>query len=150
MALMKYCNRNGCNKLVPQGVRYCAAHTISKTEENKERHKEYDTHCRDKKAKAFYNSAEWRAARARTLARDTNIDIYIYITEGKVVPADMVHHIIELSEDYSKRCTLDNLISVSSKTHKTVIDKAYKDEIKREQMQQALRECIEKYRERIG
>ena len=40
-------------------------------------------------------------------------------TEGKVVPADMVHHIIELSEDYSKRCTLDNLISVSSRTHKS-------------------------------
>lgn len=150
MALMKYCNRNGCNKLVPQGVRYCTAHTISKTEENKERHKEYDTHCRDKKAKTFYNSAAWRAARARALARDTNIDIYIYITEGKVVPADMVHHIIELSEDYSKRCTLDNLISVSSKTHKTAIDKAYKDKIKKEQMQQTLRECIEQYKERLG
>ena len=63
MALMKYCNRNGCSKLVPQGVRYCTAHTMNRATENKERHKEYDAHCRNQIAKAFYNSGEWRAAR---------------------------------------------------------------------------------------
>lgn len=150
MALMKYCNRNGCNKLVPQGVGYCAAHTIDKTAQNKERHKEYDSHCRNQTAKTFYNSGEWRAARARALARDTGIDIYLYITEGVVVPADMVHHIMELKEDYSKRCDIENLISVSERTHKTVIDEAYKDEIKKAKMQQTLRECIQEYKRRVA
>lgn len=150
VALMKYCNRNGCNKLVPQGVRYCAAHTIDKTAENRERHKEYDAHCRNQTAKAFYNSSEWKAARARALARDTGIDIYLYITEGRVVPADMVHHIVELQEDYTKRCDIDNLISVSDTTHKSVIDKAYKDEIKKAQMQQTLRECVREYQRRVN
>lgn len=149
MALMKYCNRNGCNRLIPQGKKYCEAHTITRTEENKERHKEYDAHCRNQKSKAFYNSGEWRAARARALARDTGIDIYLYITTGEVVPADMVHHIVELTEDYSKRCDLDNLISVSDRTHKTVIDKAYKDEAHKAHMQQALRECIVEYKRRF-
>lgn len=148
MALMKYCNRSGCNRLVPQGVKYCAAHTVNKTAENKERHKEYDAHCRDRKAKAFYNSGEWRAARARALARDTNIDIYLYIMEGKVEPADTVHHIIELSEDYSKRCDLNNLISISEATH-SMISKAYKDERKKAQMQHTLRECIREYKRRL-
>lgn len=149
MALMKYCNRSGCNRLVPQGVKYCAAHTVNKTAENKERHKEYDAHCRDRKAKAFYNSGEWRAARARALARDTNIDIYLYIMEGKVEPADTVHHIIELSEDYSKRCDLDNLISISEATH-SMISKAYKDEARRAAMQQTLRECVREYKRRLA
>jgi len=149
MALMKYCNRNGCNKLIPQGERYCKLHTITKTAENKERHKEYDAHCRNQKAKAFYNSAAWRAARARVLARDINIDIYLYITQGMVVPADTVHHIIELSEDYSKRLVLDNLISISEATHSTV-SKAYKDEAGKAQMQQSLRECMAQYRRRMG
>ena len=148
MALMKYCNRSGCNRLVPQGVKYCAAHTVNKTAENKERHKEYDAHCRDRKAKAFYNSGEWRAARARALARDTNIDIYLYIMEGKVEPADTVHHIIELSEDYSKRCDLNNLISISEATH-SMISKAYTDERKTAQMQHTLRECIREYKRRL-
>ncbi len=146
MALMKYCNRNGCNKLVPQGVTYCKAHTYTKAE----RHKEYDSSCRNQVSKTFYNSNGWKAARARALARDTGIDIYLYITEGKVIPADMVHHIIELTEDHSKRCNLDNLISVSDKTHKTVIDKAYKDKTKKAQMQDTLRECIEEYKRRLG
>lgn len=149
MALLKYCNRNGCNKLVPQGVRYCAAHTTTKTVENKERHKEYDAHCRNQTAKVFYNSAEWKAARARTLARDTNIDIYLYITKGIVKPADTVHHIVELMEDYSKRCELDNLISISEDTH-SMISKAYKDELKKAQMQEVLRECVREYKRRIA
>lgn len=146
MALMKYCNRNGCNKLVPQGVAYCKVHTYTTAE----RHKEYDSSCRNQVSKSFYNSNEWKAARARALARDTGIDIYLYITEGKVAPADMVHHIIELTEDHSKRCDLDNLISVSNKTHKTVIDKAYKDSTKKAQMQDTLRECIEEYKRMLG
>ena len=146
---MKYCNRNGCNKLVPQGVRYCATHTTDKTTENRQRNKEYDAHCRNQTAKAFYNSAEWQTARARALARDTGIDVYLYITEGRVVPATMVHHIIELREDYTKRCDIDNLISVSDTTHKSIIDKAYKDERKKEQMQQTLRECVKEYQRRL-
>jgi len=148
MALMKYCNRNGCNKLVLQGVGYCKAHTITKDIENKERHKEYDAHCRNQTAKAFYNSAEWKAARARALARDTNIDIYLYIKQGVVIPADTVHHIIELMEDYSKRCDINNLISISDATH-SMVSKAYKDEARKAQTQQALRECIAEYRRRL-
>ena len=149
MALMKYCNKAGCNRLIPQGVRYCAAHTIDKAAENKERHKEYDSHCRNQTAKAFYNSNEWRAARARALARDTGIDIYLYIMEGRVAAADTVHHIIELSEDYSRRCDLDNLISISEATH-SMISKAYKDVAKKDQMQQTLRECIREYKRRVA
>lgn len=101
------------------------------------------------KKKAFYNSSEWKATRARVLARDTGIDIYLYITEGRVVPADTVHHIVELMEDYSKRCDLDNLISISEATH-SMISKAYKDEIKKAQMQQTLRECISEYKKRLA
>lgn len=147
MAYMKYCNRSGCNKLIPQGTSYCNEHTYT----NAERQKEYDANCRNKKAKAFYNSGEWKAARARAITRDTGIDIYLYITEGKTVPADMVHHITELLDDYSMRCVLDNLISISSKTHKTVIDRAYhKSKESKEKMQHVLRECIKEYQRRIG
>ena len=110
---------------------------------------EYDAHCRNQTAKAFYNSSEWKATRARVLARDTGIDIYLYITEGRVVPADTVHHIVELMEDYSKRCDLDNLISISEATH-SMISKAYKDEIKKAQMQQTLRECVSEYKKRLA
>ncbi|MFG6367794.1 MAG: HNH endonuclease [Lachnospiraceae bacterium] len=149
MALMKYCNKTGCNRLVPQGVKYCALHTMSKTEENRQRHKEYDAHCRNQKAKAFYNSTAWKAARAQALARDSNIDIYLYIMEGRIVVADTVHHIVELMEDYSKRCDINNLISISETTH-SMISKAYKDVGRKAEMQQTLRECIQKYKRKMS
>lgn len=148
MGLMKYCNRSGCNRLVPQGVRYCAAHTIGKTEENRQRHKEYDAHCRNQKAKEFYNSAEWKAARDAAMARDAGIDIYLYITESRIEPADTVHHIVELMEDYEKRCDMDNLISISEATH-SMISKAYRDNRRKAEMQQVLRECIWEYKRRL-
>lgn len=148
MALMKYCNRSGCCQLVPQGVKYCAAHAIGKTAENRQRHKEYDAHRRNQKAKEFYNSAEWKAARARAMTRDAGIDIYLYIMEDRIVPANTVHHIVELLEDYSKRCDIDNLISISEATH-SMISKVYRDDAGKAAMQQKLRECIKKYKKRV-
>lgn len=147
MALMKYCNRTGCNRLVPQGVKYCAAHIVNQVVEKQQRHKEYDAHCRDKKVKEFYNSAAWRAVRTKVLVRDHHIDIYLYITEGRIVPADTVHHIVELREDYSKRCEMDNLISIAEATH-SYISKAYKNPKKKAAMQQTLKDCMEKYRKK--
>ena len=149
MALMKYCNRAGCSRLVPQGVRYCAAHTEAYAEERRQRHREYDAHCRDQEAKRFYNSAGWKAARARALVRDGGIDIYLYIMEGRVVPADTVHHIVELKEDVSRRHDLDNLISLSEATH-GMVSRAYKDTARKAAMQQALRECMQEHRRRLA
>lgn len=145
MALLKYCSRAGCNKLVPAGAKYCQRHTITEVADKKERYRTYDQHHRDKKAKAFYNSTEWQYTRAAVLARDNNIDIYVYITEGRVIPADTVHHIIELSEDWERRCNMDNLISISESTH-NMIGIAYNNKIKRQNMQEKLIKCLEMYK----
>lgn len=142
MPLMKFCNRTGCKEVVPLGVKYCKVHTIDKAAENRERHKEYDAHCRNQKAKAFYNSTAWKVMRTKVLARDNHIDIYLYVTKRQIVQADTVHHIIELLEDYSKRLDMDNLISVSEETH-SMISKAYKDDAKRKDMQRTLKKCLE-------
>ena len=150
MALMKYCNRTGCNRLVPQGVKYCEVHTITdKAAENRQRHKDYDAHCRNQEAKQFYNSTAWKTLRERVLARDNHIDIYLYVMEKRIVPADTVHHIVELSEDYTKRLDIDNLISISEATH-SMISKVYKHQAERTQMQKTLRECMQEYKKRVA
>lgn len=143
---MKYCNHQGCNTLVPQGTLYCKAHTRTRAEANKE----YDKYTRDKKRKSFYSSAEWKSAKTLARIRDNGIDVYLFVTTGEVVAADVVHHIVELKEDYSKRIDLSNLISVSSATHEGPIKAAYADPVKRKQMQQELRECIAKYEVMMG
>jgi hypothetical protein len=144
---MKYCNAPGCNQLIPHGAVYCKRHTIDRTADTAEQRRTYDAHHRNRKSKAFYNSMEWHIVRRQALTRDAGIDIYLYMKESRVVPADTVHHIVELAEDYTQRSSLDNLISVSEATH-SMISKAYKDENKKETMQKTLRECLKQYLER--
>lgn len=146
MALKKYCNHCGCSRRIDISQTYCAEHSKEKTERNAE----YDRLRRDKKAKAFYNSLEWQAARAAVLARDTGIDVYIYMTEKRIIRADMVHHIVELREDYTKRSALDNLISMATATHEGVIRQAYSRPDTKREMQQALREAIAGYQRVVG
>ena len=141
MALKKYCARCGCNNLIDITERYCARHTTT----NAERNAEYDRTQRDKKAKAYYNSKEWALTRQKILARDTGIDIYLFMTKGKIVPATLVHHIVELREDYTKRSTPSNLISVSEATHEGVIKQAYSRPDSKKAMQRALRQVIRDY-----
>lgn len=69
------------------------------------------------------------------------IDIFLYITQGKVAAANTVHHIVELSEDWDKRTKDSNLISISDDTH-SYISTQYKDDVKRQQLQQQLRGCV--------
>ncbi len=149
VAFMKFCNRQGCSRLVPLGVKYCELHASAKAAEDKGRHKAYDKYKRNQEAKAFYNSTEWQYARAAALARDNNIDIYLYIMEGRAVPASTVHHITELSEDYQKRCDPDNLISVSEQTH-SMVGRAYNDSRRKKKMQETLRECLREYKKRLS
>lgn len=149
MAFVKYCNAAGCSRLVPLGVKYCDVHTAARAAGNKERHKKYDMYKRNQEAKAFYNSTEWQYTRAAVLARDNHIDIYLYIMENRAVPASTVHHITELSEDYSKRCDMDNLISVSEQTH-SIVGKAYNDKKRKKHMQDTLRGCLREYKKRLS
>lgn len=146
MAYKKYCARCGCDRLIDATKTFCEVHTKT----NAERNAEYDRTQRDRKAKAFYNSTEWKTARAAVLTRDAGIDIYIYMTEHRVVPATMVHHIVELREDYSKRSTPSNLISISETTHEGVIRKAYSKPDTKRKMQQELREIVKNFKKVVG
>ena len=47
------------------------------------------------------------------------------MTEGIIVAADTVHHIIPLKDDWNKRIDIDNMISLSGDTH-SMIEQEYK------------------------
>lgn len=93
----------------------CPCQKIRRSESNRL----YDKHQRDRRSTAFYNSAEWGRVRQRVLDLD-KIDVYLYMTQGRVVPADTVHHIIPLKEDWSKRLDINNLMSLHHDTHSTL------------------------------
>lgn len=133
MQIYKRCSR--CGKRIPSG---------STCECVKKRHQEYDRYCRDRKSKNFYNSREWERVRAAVLDVDEGIDVYLFMTKGVVVAADMVHHIVPLKDDWNKRTDIDNLMSLNNDTHST-IEQMYKKN--KGEMIGKLQKMVKEYRE---
>lgn len=80
--------------------------------------------AQDKRCTDFYNSKEWKAARAMTIARDDGIDIWEYMKTGRTQPGNVVHHIVSVIDNPELKCTLSNLVTVSPQSHRE-IEKLY-------------------------
>jgi 5-methylcytosine-specific restriction protein A len=114
---LKPCLVTGCPNLT-QG-RYCDKHKGKEQQSKAERHRYYDEHMRDQQAREFYHSKEWERVRLAALARD-NFLCQHCLRNNRITPADMVHHIIEIKRDWSKRLDLDNLISLCNSCHNKI------------------------------
>lgn len=130
-----------CGILIPQGIARCKACEERKQKYDKEREKErqkiYSRYRRDKKKAAFYVSPVWRKKRAEILALHDYIDIYAFYVQKRIMTADMVHHIVPLEDDWSRRLDAGNLIPLSNQNH-GIIEAMYKDETKKQELQQLL------------
>lgn len=110
----------------------------------KKRHQEYDTGSRDKRSKAFYNSTEWERTREAVLNLDDGIDVYVYMTTGKIMMADTAHHIEPVKDNWNRRLDPDNLMSLNHDTH-SKIEQMYKKD--KAGMEKLLQEMLERYRQ---
>ena len=134
MPIYKRCSR--CGKRIPSGSTCLCV---------KQRHREYDRYSRDQRSRHFYNSKEWESGRTAALEVDDGIDVYMFMTEGIVIAADMVHHIVPLKDDWDKRIDIDNMMSLSSDTH-SMIEQMYKKN--KAEMIRKLQEMLKEYRGR--
>ena len=69
------------------------------------RHMEYNLFRRNKKTAQFYVSKEWRAMRGYILSRYDGLDLYAFHVQHRIATADMVHHIVEIEDDWNRRLT---------------------------------------------
>lgn len=69
----------------------------------------------------FIWSKKWRDKSHKILRRDNYLDQYVLKTEHRMIPADMVHHILP-REDFPQYAMEDwNLIAVSKQTHNRIL-----------------------------
>ena len=87
---------------------------------------EYNRTKRNKERQAFYQSLAWRKIKEEVMSKASGID-EVMIRQGKIVPANTVHHIIPLGDDWSKGLDISNLIAVSKQTH-SMIHSLYKED----------------------
>lgn len=76
----------------------------------------YDKHKRNQEARSFYKSKAWEKCRTVVLMRDNYLCQHC-LKQGKITPADMVHHIEELLEHPEKALDEDNLVSLCHPCH---------------------------------
>ena len=72
--------------------------------------------------------------RKRIIGKYSHMCVYSYMKNKRVVEANIVHHIVELNEDYSQRLVEDNLILVRDLAHRE-IHKKYKTNKKLAQLE---------------
>ena len=112
--LMRICSRCG-KRLEPGETCTC----VGKKSSIKQHNQRYDKMQRNKERAAFYMSPAWlslkRAAKARAYGLD---ELRLY--QGRMVPGDVVHHIIPITDDPGRRLDADNLICVSNQTHRYI------------------------------
>lgn len=114
------------------------------------RHMEYNLYRRDKKKAAFYVSRNWREVRDAALQMYDYIDLYAYYVQHKIMMADMVHHIIEIDEDWSRRLDIANLFPLSNTNHGIISALYAKDSATKKATQQLLFQLAAAYKEGRG
>ena len=109
----------------------------------KQNNKWYDKHSR-KNAEVYHNK-KWEKTRISCLMKYDNICLYYYFKYNKVVPATLVHHIVEVVKDTNKKLiyNLDNLIPVCDEAHREIHSR-YKNE-NLEEVQEELRRYMFTY-----
>jgi len=118
---LRPCARPGCPNLTT-GY-YCPIHQQQaeqrRQQQRAESQRRYDESKRDRRAREFYVSPAWLAMRERILVRDHGL-CQLCLREGRITPADTVHHIVELREDWSRRLDPDNLVAICAACHNRV------------------------------
>lgn len=138
MPIYRRCSRCGARYETGSKCPRCDLSTSSA-----ERYRTYDKYQRDKDAKKFYDSDDWKAARAYALELDGGWDVYAYMTSGKLIPADTVHHVIPRKDNKYKALDPSNLMSVSAASH-AAIEHLYNNN--KQAAEKILAAMLEKYR----
>lgn len=112
---LKPCHAYACSKLTRN--KYCEDHEHLASQEKAWTNKLYDTYVRDAKIKKFYSGREWQLVRERALMRDNGLCQNCLRIGQKITIATMVHHIVPVKKDWSKRLQMDNLVSLCDKCH---------------------------------
>src|SRR5699024_7948679 len=110
---LKPCKEFGCGNLTRKT--YCKKH-----EENAgEYMRNYNKYVRDPKIDSFYKSRQWQQVRALAYERDNGLCQQCK-SNGQLVQADVVHHIVEVKIDWTRRLDIDNLESLCHSCHNKI------------------------------
>jgi 5-methylcytosine-specific restriction enzyme A len=111
---MRPCAEIGCGNLTEKT--YCKIHQKILEENRRKSTQIYNRYGRDSVIDAFYKSKEWKQMRALAFERDNGL-CQRCLKKGILKVANVVHHIVEIKDDWSLRLVLENLESLCHSCH---------------------------------
>lgn len=111
MQIKKRCAKAGCRAIIPVTETYCDKH-------KRQVSKEYDKRrwLLDERIMAFYHSKEWKETRKLVLIRDHGL-CQICLRNGHIKKGNIVHHIVEVRQNFDKRLDMNNLETICQSCH---------------------------------
>ena len=110
----KKCNKNNCNELIDYRNKYCEKHKELINQSNKD-YERYRNE-RDKTYIQFYQGRQWKNTR-KSVMLEYDYLCQECLRQGYYQQANVVDHIIELKDDWSKRLDKSNLIPLCHSCH---------------------------------
>ena len=108
-----------------------------------EQRRKYDRETRNMERAEFYHSVAWRRVRMQVISRANGLD-ELALSDGIVIPADTVHHIVPYAEDKNIALREDNLIALSARSHTRVHGMYNEGAAEKKEMQDRLRAIVAK------
>lgn len=143
--LYKYCS---CGQKIEYSKYKCDSCKAKAEEYSKERKKRYrDRQIKDKEM-MFYNTKEWTKLRNYIVNAYMNMSVYSYYKEGKIVESEVVHHLVEVREDWGKRLDKFNLIPLTRKEHQLIHNRIEREG--KEKVRLELEDMVARFREEFG
>ena len=93
-----------------------------------------------------YHTNRWRRLRESVMNAYGYKDL-VAASEGRLEPAETVHHIVPTSDDPSQFYSFENLIPVSRATHDVIHERYRESEQAKRDEQERLRDILQDYRE---
>ena len=115
------CTEPMCSALVYDGKSKCEEH---RKQQSKRHKKEYNSRVENQESVQFYNSSAWRKL---SINHRKKQPLCMHcLKENITKPADVVDHIIEIRDDWSKRFDVSNLESLCHSCHNSKTARARK------------------------
>lgn len=107
---LRPCREINCNNLTRDT--WCESHKKNQLEITRN----YNQYKRDDTINGFYRGTDWQRIRKSALVRD-NYLCQRCLKQKKIQKAQVVHHVVEIKEDWNQRLNLDNLESLCRTCH---------------------------------
>lgn len=113
------CKVSYCRNMIDYSEQYCEKHKRLGQAVKHEAAKQYNQYTRysedNKRYAKFYQSKEWKAIRKEKLLDQPLCEVCL--EEGTITQGTIVHHKIEIKDNWEKRLDMENLETICQKHH---------------------------------